>query len=250
MALTHIEKLVAKAVLDYSLLAEGDRVLLGASGGKDSTVLAWALSRRRRWNAPRFELEALRIVGDVPGGGMDAESAARLAVLYAEWGIPYRTLEVPIVGRLKDGERMNCWWCATQRRTELIRCALENGFNKIALGHHLDDILATLLMNMAKKGEFATMPPRLQYGKYPLEVIRPLALVEEESIRGFARERGWLAVTCSCAFGADRERSEFRRRLETLCGGTEEGKRNLFRSMSNVKAGYLPKAALGGILLR
>jgi len=239
MALTHIEKLVAKAVLDYSMLAEGDRVLIGASGGKDSTALAWALSRRRRWNAPRFELEALRIAGDVPGGIMEAEAASRLEAMYAEWGIPLATLEVPIVGRLKEGERMNCYWCSTQRRTELIRHALEKGFNKIALGHHLDDILATLLMNMTKKGEIATMPPRLKYDKYPLEVIRPLALVEEESIRGFARDQGWLATTCTCAYGADGERKEYQRRLEVLCGGTAEGKRNLYRSMSNVKADYL-----------
>ncbi len=239
MALTHIEKLIAKAVRDYGMLAEGDRILLGASGGKDSTTLAWALSRRRRWNSPRFELEALRIVGDVPGGGMSDVQAERLAGMYAEWDIPYRTLEVPIIGRLKAGEKMSCYWCATQRRTELIRWALENGCNKIALGHHLDDILATLLMNMTKKGEIATMPPRLEYEKYPLEVIRPLALVEEDSIRGFAREQGWLATTCTCDFGADGERKEYQRRLNVLCGGTEEGKRNLYRSMSNVKDGYL-----------
>lgn len=239
MALTHIEKLVAKAIHDYAMLAPGDRVLLGASGGKDSTALAWALSRRRRWEAPRFELAALRIVGDVPGGGMTESQAAALASRYAEWGIPYQTIEVPIVGRLKDGEKMSCYWCATQRRTELIRWALDKGFNKIALGHHLDDILATLLMNMAKKGEIATMPPRLKYEKYPLEVIRPLALVEEESIRGFARDQGWLASTCTCAFGADGERKEYQRRLNALCGGSAEGKRNLYRSMSNIKPEYL-----------
>ena len=239
MALTHIEKLAAKAMLDYHMIAEGDRVLLGASGGKDSTTLAWVLSRRHRWGAPHFTLEALRVVGDVPGGGMAAAAAERLAALYSGWDIPYRTVDAPVIGRLKPGETMNCWWCATQRRTELIHYALEHGFNKIALGHHLDDILATLLMNMTKKGEFATMPPRLKYDKYPLEIIRPLALVEEHSIRGFAADQGWLATTCSCAYGADRERAEYRRRLEILCGATEEGKHNLFRSMSRIKAGYL-----------
>ncbi|MFA6506787.1 MAG: tRNA 2-thiocytidine biosynthesis TtcA family protein [Treponemataceae bacterium] len=239
MALTHIEKLIAKAIQDYSMLAEGDRILIGASGGKDSTTLAWALSRRRRWAAPRFEIMALRIVGDVPGGGMDTAAADRLTAMYGEWEIPYQTINVPIIGRLKFGEKMNCYWCSTQRRTELIHYALENGCNKIALGHHLDDILATLLMNMTKKGEIATMPPRLKYQKYPLEVIRPLALVEEQSIRGFAREQGWLATTCSCQFGADGERKEYQRRLNVLCGDSESSKRNLYRSMANIKTGYL-----------
>lgn len=239
MALTHIEKLVAKAIKDYGMLREGDRVLLGASGGKDSTTLAWALSRRRRWERPRFELEALRIASDVPGGGMDAASAAGMAELYRQWGIPLHVLDVPVVGRLKPGQTMNCYWCSTQRRTELIRWALSGSFTSIALGHHLDDLLATLLMNMTKKGELATMPPALQYGKYPLQVIRPLALVEERSIRGFAAEMGWLSTTCTCAWGADGERAEYQRRLEVLTGGTEEGKRNLLRSLSNQKSGYL-----------
>jgi len=242
MALTHIEKLIAKAVLDYGMLAEGDRILLGASGGKDSTLLAWALSRRRKWASPNFHLEAVRIASDVPGGGMSGKGSSALADLYASWDIPYRVLEVPIIGRLKEGRSMNCYWCATQRRTELIRIAMEEGFNKIALGHHLDDILVTLLMNMAKKGEIATMKPHLKYDKYPLEIIRPLALVTEDSIRGYALDEGWLSVTCSCDFGADGERKEFQKRLDQLCaseGGTESAKRNLFRSLSNIKENYL-----------
>jgi len=239
LALTHIEKLIAKAIHDYGMLAEGDRILLGASGGKDSTLLAWALSRRRRWESPRFEVEGYRLASDVSGSGMTGVAAVALNDLYESWGVPLHVEEVPVMGRLKAGERMNCYWCATQRRTELIRYALANGFNKIALGHHLDDILATLLMNMTKKGEIATMPPRLGYDKYPLEVIRPLALVEEESIRSFAREMGWTSVTCTCSWGADGERKEYQRRLETLVGGSEEGKRNLFRSMRNVKTDYL-----------
>ncbi len=72
MALTHIEKLIAKAILDYELIQPGDRILLGASGGKDSTTLAWALGRRKKWNAPAFELSALRIASDVPGAAWEA----------------------------------------------------------------------------------------------------------------------------------------------------------------------------------
>ncbi len=240
MALTAIEKQVAKAVLDYGLLAEGDRVLLGASGGKDSTTLAWALARRRRWAAPRFTLEAVRIEGDFPGTQLDDTQAARLASLYADWEIPYRVLRVPILERLKTGRKMSCYWCATQRRTELIRLALTEGYTKVALGHHLDDILVTLLMNMTKKGEFATMPPRLRYQKYPLEVIRPLALVSESSIAGFAREEGWLVDREPCAYGDEGERQDYSRRLETLTGGREEEKRNLYHSMGNIKSDYLP----------
>ncbi len=239
MALTNIEKLIAKAVKDYNLIEEGDRILLGASGGKDSTVLAWALSRRKVWKNPNFTLEALRIAGDVPGGGMDAGGAEALKTQFDEWNIPLHTVHVSIMGSVKQGHSMNCYWCSTIRRSELIDYAIKNNFNKIALGHHLDDILTTLLMNMTKKGEIATMIPKLQYEKYPLTVIRPLALVLEQSIRDFVKSMGWKAGTCSCSYGADGERKLYQKKLDDLTNGKEDAKRLLFASMSNIRREYL-----------
>lgn len=238
--MTGIEKAIAKAIYDYQLIEEGDRILIGASGGKDSTTLSWALARRLRWEGPRFELKALRIRTDVPGGGMPQEAERALESLYAEWGIPLETVDVPVIGRLKPGKEMNCYWCATQRRTELMHHALDHGYNKIALGHHLDDILTTLLMNMVNKGELSTMVPKLRYRKFPVTVIRPLALVPEESIRRFAASQGWLNVTCSCAYGAEGERKEFQRRLEVLTGGELDAKLRMFHSLCRVNPEYLP----------
>ena len=171
---------------------------------------------------------------------MPEEGEAALERLYAEWGVPYEVIDVPVVGRLKPGKEMNCYWCATQRRTELMHHALEQGYNKIALGHHLDDILTTLLMNMVNKGELSTMVPKLKYRKFPVTVIRPLALVPEESIRRFALASGWLSVTCSCAYGADGERKEFQRRLETVTGGSLDAKLRMFHSLSRIHPEYLP----------
>jgi tRNA(Ile)-lysidine synthase TilS/MesJ len=239
MALTNIEKLIAKAVKDYHLIEEGDRILLGASGGKDSTVLAWALSRRKIWKNPPFELAALRIAGDVPGGGMSSSEEQSLKLLFDEWQIPLDTVNVSIMGSVKEGRSMNCYWCSTIRRSELIDYAIKHNFNKIALGHHLDDILTTLLMNMTKKGEIATMIPKLKYEKYPLTIIRPLALVMEQSIKDFIISMGWKAGTCSCDYGANGERKEYQKKLDNLTNGKEEAKRLLFRSMSNIRSEYL-----------
>jgi len=238
--MTGIEKAIAKAIYDYQLIEEGDRILIGASGGKDSTTLSWALARRLQWEGPRFELKALRIRTDVPGGGMPKDAERALEDLYQEWGIPLETVDVPVIGRLKPGKEMNCYWCATQRRTELMHHALAQGYNKIALGHHLDDILTTLLMNMVNKGELSTMVPKLTYRKFPVTVIRPLALVPEESIRRFAASQGWLNVTCSCSFGADGERKEFQRRLDILTGGKLDAKLRMFHSLSRINPEYLP----------
>ena len=95
---------------------------------------------------------------------------------------------------------MNGWWCSTQRRTELLRYAMANGYNKIALGHHMDDILETLLMNMIGRGELATMPPRLKYDKYPITIIRPLCFVTEARLIEHAKAGGYSGFTCTCNY--------------------------------------------------
>jgi tRNA(Ile)-lysidine synthase TilS/MesJ len=202
--------------------------------------LAWALSRRRIWENPRFELEALRVSGDVPGSGMNTEEEKALTEMFAEWKIPLNTVNVSIMGSVKPGHSMNCYWCSTIRRSELIDYAIKNNFNKIALGHHLDDILTTLLMNMTKKGEIATMTPKMKYEKYPLTIIRPLAVVQEQSIRDFVRTMQWKAGTCSCDYGADGERKRYQQKLDALTDGKEENKRLLYASMSNIREEYLP----------
>jgi len=223
-----VQKLTAKAVFERNLIEEGDRILIGASGGKDSTVMAWALSRLRRALKFNYSLEALRISADF---GDNFDSAA-LAGRFGEWGINLRELPVPIMGRLKEGRKMNCYWCSTQRRTELIKYAMENGFNKIALGHHLDDIIETFFMNMLGKGSLSVMPIYLAYRKYPLVLIRPLAYLEESQIIACAREQGFLSVTCTCAFGENSQRREIRRRIAALTANSGAQKRRILAALS------------------
>lgn len=232
---TTIAKLSEVALRRYGMIEEGDRILIGASGGKDSTALACDLAAKRRWWPARFEIQALRIETDVG----EPQDLSALEGLFADWGVPYDKVFVPVRERIKEGEKMNCYWCSTQRRTELIRYALERGFTKIALGHHLDDIVETLLMNMLHKGEFSTMPPVVRYRKYPLSVIRPLALCEERQVVAFAREKGFASVTCTCGFDGASRRKEVRRKIAELTGGSSEQKRNLFASMSRVNEEYL-----------
>ena len=232
---TTVAKLAEVTLRRYAMIDAGDRILIGASGGKDSTTLAYDLSVKKRWWETPFEFFALNVETDVES----PPDPAPLEKLFSEWGVPFGRIRVPVVGRLKPGEKMNCYWCSTQRRTELIRYALANGYNKIALGHHLDDIVETLLMNMLHKAEISTMPPVVRYTKYPLAVIRPLALCEERQIEAFAREKGFESVTCTCGFDGASRRKEVRAKLEALTGGTGALKRNLFRSMSNVNTEYL-----------
>jgi len=106
-------KLVVKAVMERALVSDGDRILIAASGGKDSTVLAWALAAARPALKIDYELAALHISTDFCACCKKSVLSQRLA----EWGIPFIDLFVPVIGRLKEGEKMNCYWCSTQRRS-------------------------------------------------------------------------------------------------------------------------------------
>lgn len=229
---TTVAKLVEVALRRYGMIEEGDRILIAASGGKDSTALAYDLAMKRTWWPVRYEIAALHIESE-----FSQPSAVR--ELMEAWGVPLEVVKVPVLGRLKPGRKMNCYWCSTQRRTELIRYAMEKGFNKIALGHHLDDIVETLLMNMLYKGEISGMLPVVKYDKYPIQVIRPLACCEERQIIDFAEEKGFRSVTCSCGYGEESKRREVRAKIRELTGGSSLLKRNLYDSMFHVNSDYL-----------
>jgi tRNA 2-thiocytidine biosynthesis protein TtcA len=222
-----VQKLTAKAVLEHRLIEEGDRILIAASGGKDSTVMAWALSNLKKSLKTSYTLQALHISGDFNDNCEKSVLAAR----FEEWGIPFHDLSTPIIGRLKQGRKMNCYWCSTQRRTELIKYALENGFNKIALGHHLDDIIETFFMNMLGKGTFSAMPMYLAYRKYPLAIIRPLGCLEERQIIACAEEQQFLSSTCTCPYGTNSSRLDIRGRIAAFTRNSGAEKRRILKAL-------------------
>jgi tRNA 2-thiocytidine biosynthesis protein TtcA len=225
-------KLVTKAVFDFNMIEDGDRILIAASGGKDSTVMAMTLAKIRPALKRDYTLAALHISSDFCACCKKTVLQERLA----EWGVPFTDLAVPVIGRLKPGRKMNCYWCSTQRRTELLRYAMGRGFNKIALGHHADDVLETFFMNMCGKGALETMPPVLRYRKYPAALIRPLVLVEERQIIACAAENGILQAACTCPYGINSKRRDYRRRLaEFTANGAE--KRRMLAALIKLQAG-------------
>jgi tRNA 2-thiocytidine biosynthesis protein TtcA len=224
-----VRKLTAKAILERNLISDGDRILIAASGGKDSTVLAWALALLRPALKKNYELAAIHISSDFCSCCKKSILSKRLE----EWGIPFTDLFVPIIGRLKEGEKMNCYWCSTQRRTELLKYAVEHHFNKIALGHHLDDIIETFFMNLTGKGELSAMPVLLSYRKYPVSLIRPLAYAEEAQIIACAAEQDILKAACTCPYGVTSTRRDVRKRIAEFTGGSSAVKRRILRAISS-----------------
>ena len=233
--ITIVKKLTGKAILERSLIVPGDNILIAVSGGKDSSVLAWVLSEMRHMLKFSYKLEALHISSDFCACCKKSELAQRLN----EWDIPFHDLDVPIIGRLKQGRKMNCYWCSSQRRTELLSFAMEKGFNKIALGHHLDDIIETFFMNMINKGKLLSMPIYLSYRKYPVSLIRPLAYIEEKQIIDCAKELDILAAACTCPYGINSGRRDMREKIASLCKNDGAIKRRILTSLSSGKEDLL-----------
>ena len=225
---------IDRAVFDYRLIEEGDNILIGASGGKDSTALIEYFAYRLKQKRENFSVTALNIATEIAPPFNN-----ELAKIFDNWNIPFKALTISVLDRLKPGRKMNCWWCSTQRRTELNNYAIANGFNKIALGHHLDDILETLLMNALNKGQLSTMPPRLTYEKYPVTVIRPLCMAPVTMIKEHAEQQGYISSTCTCSYQDNSGRKEARKRLEALTNGNNAEKQRLFNALRNVRMEYL-----------
>ena len=231
-----LSKRMVTAIKRFSMIRTDDKIVVAVSGGKDSLTLLYLFTRVLKSLSFPFSFKAVHIRPDFEGCDYDP----RMEQLFSLWETEYEILDVPVMARLKPGRTMNCYWCATQRRMELLRYANRHGYGTIALGHHLEDILETLFMNMAYKGEISTMMPAMEYEKYPQRVIRPLCMVKEHNIEAFSRAMGFARLTRTCIYGHTSQRLEARRALEQLASRGDYIKENLFESMCNVRFDYLP----------
>lgn len=230
-----LSSLIDKAVFDYNLIEDGDRILIGASGGKDSTALIQYFANRSKRPSSGFTYKALNIQTDFA-----PPFPKKILELFEVWGVPFESLKIDVTGRVKEGQKMSCYWCSTQRRTELINYAIKNGYNKIALGHHMDDILETFFMNMINKGELSTMIPKLKYDNYPVTIIRPLCYAAQERIIEHAQKEGFMGFVCTCDFQDNSDRKDARKKIEMLTGGDINTKERIFNALKNVNTNYLP----------
>lgn len=230
-----IFSLIDKAIYDYKMIPQNAKILVGASGGKDSTLLIEYFANRMKRRNENFSFTALNIKTDFAD-----EFSPELKKTFSEWGVDFQTLEVNTLERVKPGRKMNCFWCSMQRRMELNEYAAQNGFTHVALGHHLDDALETLLMNMLNKGTLETMPPSMKYDKYPITIIRPLYYTPVSMIIEHAEESGWKSMTCTCTYQDNSGRKDARRRLEVLTNGDNGQKKRMLLALKNIRPDYLP----------
>lgn len=232
-----IQKCFNKGVVQYGLIEDGDKILVGLSGGKDSLALLELLALRSRIYKPKFSVVAAHVVMK----NISYESDMDYLRSYAEsLGVPFICYETSF-DPSADTRKSPCFLCSWNRRKALFTVAKEQGCNKIALGHHMDDILETLLMNMTFQGAFSTMPPKLVMRKFDMTIIRPMCLVHEADLLQMAAYRGYKKQIKNCPYEKDSNRSSIKEVFHTLEKLNPEARYSLWGSMSNIQSDLLPE---------
>ena len=193
------EKLMSpftRAIKEYELLQPGDRVAVCISGGKDSMLMAKLLQELQRHRKFPFELKFL-----VMDPGYNELNRLMIETNAAALGIPVEIFETDIFDIVDEIPKSPCYLCARMRRGHLYHRAQELGCNKIALGHHYDDVIETILMGMLWSGQFQTMMPKVHSQNFEgMELIRPMSLIREDDIKAWRAYHGLHFIQCACHF--------------------------------------------------
>ncbi len=232
-----VNQKIGKAIQKYSLIEEGDRLLVGFSGGKDSMVLLETLAGRLKRQKVNYELAAIHISLKSQPYSIDLDYLAGFA----------ESLQVPFIHQVIDvdlfEENCNnpCFACSWNRRKALFETAQKMGYSKLVLGHHMDDAIETLLMNMVFQAGISSMPPSLSMFNGKLNIIRPLLLLTEAEIKEFAIFRNFRREIKTCTYEKESKRKDIKNLINQLAELTPKARSNIYASMTNIQAEYLPK---------
>ena len=219
-----------KAMATYHLIEDDDRILVGLSGGKDSLLLTELLAKRAKIQHPRFEVEALHVRMENIHYETDTSYLQQFCdnlgvklhvmttsfeVFNEETASNEINLKSP-TSKLKRKQKQPCFLCSWNRRKVMFNLAQELGCNKIALGHHQDDLLHTALMNLTFQAHFSTMPVRLKMRKMPLTIIRPLCLIPESEIKAWAEIQGYQKQQKLCPYETNSHRTDIKQIYDAL----------------------------------
>lgn len=227
-------------IRDYELIRAGDRVAVCISGGKDSMLMAKCVQRLQKYSKVPFTAEYI-----VMDPGYSPRNRQKIEENAALLGLPVRIFETEIFDAVVNIEQNPCYLCARMRRGHLYKAAQEAGCNKIALGHHFDDVIETILMGMLYGSQIQTMMPKLHSSNFPgMELIRPLYLVREDEIIHWQQYNGLEFIQCACRFTENRQvyedgssnskRQEIKLLLRQLRAVSPAIDMNIFRSVENV----------------
>lgn len=230
----------AKGINVYEMLKPGDKVAVCISGGKDSMLMAKLFQELKRHN--KFEFELVFLVMDPGYNKANREKIEQNARLL---NVPITIFETDIFENVANIEKSPCYLCARMRRGHLYSKAQELGCNKIALGHHYDDVIETVVMGMLYGGQFQTMMPKVKSANFEgMELIRPMYLVREADILAWRDYNELSFIQCACKFTAANEdvnatessskRKKVKEIIASIAKDDPEIEQNIFKSMENV----------------
>jgi tRNA 2-thiocytidine biosynthesis protein TtcA len=231
-----VNRRIGQAMHSYSMLADCDQVLIAVSGGVDSLVLTWILNYWQHKAPIRYNIQAAYI-----DNGFDSQTGDRVEEQLQKIKVPYLIKKTDFWNKATAAEngKSVCYHCARLRRNLLFSIAEQQGFNKIAFGHHKDDILETFFINLLYAGNLSTMVPRQKLFDGRLNIIRPMAYLEKKEIQNIAEEANIIPVKNPCPKDSNSKRQEARRIVESLSDLDPKVKSNMFAALSNIRQEYL-----------
>ena len=231
MDLNRFTGYVRRCADDYNMLAAGDRVAVGVSGGKDSMALLASLAQLRRYHPSRFELEAVTI--DMGFPGMDFSPVAEWCAAHE---VPYTIIKSDIREIVFDVRREEnpCSLCSKLRRGALNDAITAHGCNKLALGHHFDDAVETLLMNLLFTGQISCFKPATWMSRAGVWQIRPMLYLGEGTIASFVRDEGLPLVPTTCPEDKESKREEIKGLIKRLQADYPDIKDKVFGAMQRL----------------
>ena len=218
---------IFRAVVEFELIDDGDKILIGVSGGKDSLLLTYALACLKRRTKKKFSLTALTI--DPQFTDDFGKKISRVTEFCNELEIPHEVCAVDIAGLIREqSNKSPCFTCAYFRRAAVNRLAVERGANKVAYAHHLDDAVETFFMSLLSSGQLTTFLPKTFLDRTNITVIRPLVYLRESEIENFAATRGLEVLKSPCPFDGNTNRQ----RVKNLIVELEKNFPDLFNHLA------------------
>lgn len=227
---------MGKAIHQRQMIVDGDHILVSVSGGKDSMSLLWLLRERIKRVPIDYRLTAVHVD---PGFG--AKSGERIRDFFERNGFEYRIIESDCGPKAHSSSNLEnpCFLCSRLRRKAIFELADELKCDKIAFGHHKDDIIETFFLNIFYGASMSTMVPVQPFFKGEITIIRPLFMVEEKTITRYVSSMGWPEIHLGCPTAGSSKRNEIKIMLDRFYKENKKVKGNIFHALQNVRSEYL-----------